>query len=494
MRLGRIIVMGASCILLAGWLAPPAEASEAAAPAAKAGALREQGDFKGADAVLTAAILSGRLSAQERKELEFQRDQLKRIQDDYSLTQQQLFAKVTNAIRDVTPSEFDQWIAQGRFDSLKIDGVTCFLGVSARNLFFRYPELNARRLQPKDEVVAQRRRLEVCRSIKKAALQQDSPYVLPHRFQCTMTLTVDKDAAPEGETIRAWLPIPRWYPFQREFKLLSNSAPILQMASQSSPIRSVYMEEPARRDRPTVFSITYTYEVCGVYFPLDAAQVRAADAADPVLQEFTREAPHVVFTAAIQELASQIAGSQTNPMLEAKAFYDWIAHNVLYSFAREYSTLTNLSDYCLRHRYGDCGQEALLFITLCRCRGIPARWQTGWDIFPGALDIHDWTEIYLAPYGWVPVDPWAGIFATRYSPALRPSERRELRDFYFGGLDFYRMAANSDHSQALEPPKMTMRSDDVDFQRGELETTHTNIYFNHYRYNLNVVDLTQPQR
>jgi hypothetical protein len=156
--------------------------------------------------------------------------------------------------------------------------------------------------------------------------------------------------------------------------------------------------------------------------------------------------------------------------------------------------LTNLSDYCLRHRYGDCGQEALLFITLCRCRGIPARWQTGWDIFPGALDIHDWTEIYLAPYGWVPVDPWAGIFATRYSPALRPSERRELRDFYFGGLDFYRMAANSDHSQALEPPKMTMRSDDVDFQRGELETTHTNIYFNHYRYNLNVVDLTQPQR
>ena len=51
-----------------------------------------------------------------------------------------------------------------------------------------------------------------------------------------------------------------------------------------------------------------------------------------------------------------------------------------------------------------------------------------------------------------------------------------MRDFYFGGLDQYRMIANSDHSQALTPPKNTMRSDDVDFQRGELEYGDQNIY------------------
>jgi transglutaminase-like putative cysteine protease len=126
--------------------------------------------------------------------------------------------------------------------------------------------------------------------------------------------------------------------------------------------------------------------------------------------------------AEIRNLAREIIGSETNPMLQAKAFYDWIGGNVFYSFAREYSTLTNISDYCLSHRYGDCGQEALLFITLCRSQGIPARWQTGWNTFPGFKDIHDWTEIYLAPYGWVPVDPWAGIFATRY--CYRPDGTR----------------------------------------------------------------------
>ncbi len=128
------------------------------------------------------------------------------------------------------------------------------------------------------------------------------------------------------------------------------------------------------------------------------------------------EGPHVVFTEKIKSLGRQIIGDETNPMLQAKGFYDWIGANVKYSYAREYSTLTNISDYCLSHRYGDCGQEALLFITLCRSEGIPARWQTGWDLWPGAKDIHDWTEIYLEPYGWVPVDPWAGLYATQYCP------------------------------------------------------------------------------
>ena len=176
-------------------------------------------------------------------------------------------------------------------------------------------------------------------------------------------------------------------------------------------------------------------------------------------------------------------------MQQARAFYNWIAENIKYSFAREYSTLTNISDYCLGNGYGDCGQEALLFITLCRSQGIPARWQTGWFIFPGQKTIHDWAEIYLAPHGWVPVDPYMGIFASRYAVNLTPDERREVREFYFGGLDQYRMIANSDHNQELQPPKNTSRSDDVDFQRGELESGDQNIYFDKYSFDLEVKEL-----
>ena len=41
-----------------------------------------------------------------------------------------------------------------------------------------------------------------------------------------------------------------------------------------------------------------------------------------------------------------------------------------------------------------------------------------------------------------------GNHAMRYIKTLTMAQKLEIRDFYFGGLDQYRMAANSDHSRA----------------------------------------------
>jgi transglutaminase-like putative cysteine protease len=455
----------------------------------EAAELRDRGDFKGAARALTQAQQAPGLSLVDRKQLEFQRDVLKRIRQDYSLNQEDLFRKLTASLKDATRPEFDRWLAEGWFDGRIIDGQTYYLDVSISNLYFRHPELKNRRLDGKDDTPEQKRRLEICRAIKDAARREGVPYVLPHHFLCSMTVTASNGAAPRGAIIRAWLPIPRTYPFQDEFKLVSSSPAELALAPETSPIRSAYMEQRTSARHPTPFEITYNYTTRGVFFDLKPEAIGRPNLNEPALAEFVAEAPHVVFTDKIRNLAREIVGSETNPMRQAKAFYDWIGSNVFYSFAREYSTMTNLSDYCLTHRYGDCGQEALLFITLCRSQGIPARWQSGWNTFPGGKDIHDWTEIYLAPYGWVPVDPWAGLAATRYYTALTDGERRELHDFYFGGLDYYRMAANSDHSRTLEPPKQTMRSDDVDFQRGELEWDGGNIYFDKYSYKLDIQEV-----
>jgi len=457
----------------------------------RASRMEETGNFRAAAAILQ--------EAQKRtadpsllKALEFELDRLERIKLDYSLTKPVLYESLSRRVKALTLQEFERWITEGRFDSRRIDGETYFMSSSVSNLFFRYPELAARRINPPDEREFEASTLHAVRSIRQAAVKSGMPYVLPKRFQNTMTVTLKRDAVPAGETVRAWLPIPRSFPHQKDFKVLSSSPAVKSLAPEDSPIRSAYFEQIVVQNQPTVFTIEYEYRAHGVWFDLKPERVEAYDPRDPVVQNYTHEGPHVVFTERMRRLSSELAGNETNPLVKARTFYNWITENIQYSYALEYSTIRNISEYCLAQGYGDCGQAALLFITLCRMNGIPARWQSGWLTIPGGKTIHDWTEIYIRPWGWVPVDPYMGVFAMQYfSGPLE--ERKEIRDFYFGGLDQYRMAANSDHCQELSPPKRSLRSDNVDFQRGELEFGTTNIYFNKYSYKLEVKEVGEVQ-
>jgi transglutaminase-like putative cysteine protease len=450
--------------------------------------LESTGDFKQAAAILQPAIADTNTPSAERRQLAFELDRLDRIRLDYPLTRDAFLKKLKASLHDFRDEEFTNWLAEKRFDVRVIDGEERFMGSSVPNLFFRYPELNPRRTPPHDEGYEEAM-WEDCMAIRQEAKKEHTPYVLPKKFDVTMTVKVDAGAVPAGEIIHAWLPVPRAYPFQSGIEMVSSSSPVIQLAPEASAIRSAYLEQPAQSNAPTVFSLHYHYTTKGVSFDIDPEKVRAFDGNDATVAVFTSEAPHVVFTPELRALSQSILGGETNPARQAEKIYVWIGTNIKYSFATEYSTIPNISEYCRSHGYGDCGEEALFFITLCRLNGIPARWQTGWDTFPGAEDIHDWTEIYLAPYGWVPVDPYMGTFATRYANKLSWGQRRDLRDFYFGGRSQWRMAANADHEQKLVPAKQSFRSDDVDFQRGELECNGTNIYFNHYNYAITVKEL-----
>jgi transglutaminase-like putative cysteine protease len=483
----RLLALAVLCLGLLG-----RAASAQTGTAARADQLERDGHFKEAAAMLQEGLQSKTLSPADRKNLEFDLDRLDRIKKDFSFTQESLFEELQRHVQGLTQAEYERWIAEGRFDSREIDGKCYYVETSVSNLFFRYPELGSRRLPPKDSAAVDRAFWETCTAIKAAAKAQKTPYVLPKRFDVTMTVTAKASAAPAGEVIRAWLPIPREYPFQKGFELVATTPPFKHIDDPQSSIRSVYLEQPAQQGHATEFSVHYFYTIYGVCCDPQPAEVRPLDPHDAALKEFVAEAPHVVFTPELRALSRQIVGVETNPCVIAKKCFDWIADNIKYSFAIEYSTIRNLSDYCRTKGYGDCGQEAMLFIALCRLNGVPARWQTAWNIFPDFKDIHDWSEIYLAPYGWMPVDPYMGVHAMRYARTLTPQQQRELRDFYFGGLDQYRMIANANHCQTLNPPKRSLRSDNVDFQRGELEWGEHNIYFDQYSYNLSYKEVAAP--
>jgi transglutaminase-like putative cysteine protease len=455
--------------------------------------LEQQGKFENAATLLKTALAEPNLTVRQRQRTELELDRLDRIRKDYPLTRDALYSALQASVRDLTPAEFAQWLEAGHFDRRSFDGEERFMSASVSNLFFRHPELAPRRLTGGASPAYQIAVWKNCQDILAAVVREKSHYVLPTRFSCTMTAKVKPDVVPVGEPIRCWLPVPRRYPFQRDIIIRFSQPLERQMADEFSPIRSVYLEQPSAGLQPTVFSVDYTYTAEAIRFDLQPKKSQPTPTNNLAVMFFAGEAPHLVFSPEMRALAAQLAGHEPNPILQARSFYDWVSTNIQYSYALEYSTVRDLGGECLARRYGDCGQEAFLFMTLCRLSGIPARWQSGWFTFPGGESIHDWCEIYLAPWGWVPVDPYMGIWAMQKATHLASAQRQQVRDFYFGGLDQYRMIANSDHCQTLWPARKSLRADTVDFQRGELEAAGKHLYFGQFSYDLVVKEVPPGQ-
>ena len=69
---------------------------------------------------------------------------------------------------------------------------------------------------------------------------------------------------------------------------------------------------------------------------------------------------------------------------------------------REYYAIPNISEYCAVNQKGDCGVQALLFITLCRMANIPAEWESGlyvseflWALMTGRASIYQSTVGFM---------------------------------------------------------------------------------------------------
>jgi hypothetical protein len=180
---------------------------------------------------------------------------------------------------------------------------------------------------------------------------------------------------------------------------------------------------------------------------------------------YTEElAPHIVFTPYIKHLAAELTDGITNPLEKARAFYDFITKNMKYTFMPPYFLIEDIAENCAKSFTGDCGVFALLFITLCRYVGIPARWQSGLAVDPEFCGSHDWVQFYIAPYGWLYADTSFGVASTRIG-------NEERRKFYFGNLEPYRMVSNHAFQEEFSIPKDHWRNDPYDNQRGEMETS-----------------------
>ena len=443
--------------------------------------LVQSGKFKQAESMIDEKLLSGDLASNEIFELEFEKERLDRIRKDFNKTAEDVLQVVNKYYPDANENDLEKWEKDGSLEYKVIDGTKLYFSRAAYNLF----RINKEAKEQKQSVDGfQKDPLHVFledyipQVLNESANSYES-LVKPVLLKLDYTVTVKPNEVPPGEIVRCWLPFPReGHNRQVDIKLLGVNVDEYIIADNNNQQRTLYVEKVTQKDQPTIFHMVLQVTKSAEINFIEPDLVKAYNKESGLYKTYTKErAPHIVFTDKIKELSGEIVGDEVNPYLTAKKIFTWISQNIPWAGAREYSTIENITEYCISRMHGDCGIKTLLFMTLCRYNGIPVKWQSGWMLHPGEVNLHDWSEIYLEGYGWVPVDQSFGMIE---------SEVEDEKYFFLGSTDSYHLITNDDYSRPLFPAKIFPRSETIDFQRGELEWRGGNLYFDKWNYNMKV--------
>jgi len=440
------------------------------------------GNFTRAAELIDSLVLEGQPSEAQQQVLLFTQDSLLRVRLDFNKTKDEIIDWIEKN-RLFTPSDslLDSWEQSKTLEFRIIDGEKRYFRNAAPNIF--RVDASARELTtgtspqsdtPRDSLLIE----DFNHKIKSGT---KGKYLLPKKtMKARYTLTVNADAVPDGEILKAWLPFPRKdIGRQTEVKLLATSQPDYILSNDKTAHTSLYMEQKAVGDKPTVFWIDFGFNSQGEWFDLSEIEAAPYDKSSILFQTYTAEQkPHIRFSEKIKTLTDNITKDAGTPVENLQAIFRFIVANYPWASALEYSTIANIPEYVIENRKGDCGQVTLLLITMLRYKGIPARWQSGWMTHPGEVNLHDWAEVYFEGVGWIPVDVSFG--------RGEPLENESGREFFMSGIDSYRLYVNSDYSDDFFPKKRFPRSEPVDFQRGEAESETWNLYFNRWDYKMEV--------
>ena len=450
--------------------------------------------------ILSAALLMGViLYVQRHPGYSWDRDLATRLAADFNRTQEEVKEEIRAYLPDVTDGQIAEWTASGKLESRMVGRRRMYFHAAASNLFridSTLAAVKAARTGGETDLSKSGTPLSGHEAvdartiplIREQVLRQLSEggeaafLALPKRLRVTFTLTVPANTLRPGKTLRCWLPYPRNdVARQGDIRFLEAGvdgktlpADRIRFSDPDCPHSSLYMEGKTHRDRPTTFHEVFEYTSRGEWHPMAEGDALPYRTDRPDYRTYTaEEEPHIVFSPRIRALADSLTAGITDPYLQALALFTWIDRHIPWASAREYSTIAAIPEYVLDTGHGDCGQQTLLLMTLCRYKGIPVRWQSGLMMHPGSGNLHDWAEIYFEGCGWMPVDQSFGL--TPYGGS-----------FFLGGIEPYRMVVNNGFGAELSPAKKFPRSDTVDFQRGEVEWDRGNLYYNQWSYSFDI--------
>jgi hypothetical protein len=230
-------------------------------------------------------------------------------------------------------------------------------------------------------------------------------------------------SGPSGR-LRLWVPRLLQGPSQREVRMIARDPEPL--FDNFEGLTLFEFDGVGRGDRRSV-SQSFMVSAYEVEAKISPARVVDYDTSTRLYERFT--APDILTpsdNADIVRTARAVTGNEKNPFIKALAVYN----SVVAALTFDPQQVDPVQ--ALKIRKGDASTYALLFTSLARAAGIPARPVSGYVVAgEGRAVRHMWAEFYLEQLGWVPVDPALadGLRIGDLPRSLNPPV------YYFGNMD-----------------------------------------------------------
>lgn len=416
--------------------------------------LKWGGDYERLIRVIDRRLSDETLPEALKKRLQLERILASRIPSQYPYSYEEALALLRKNIRDFKDEELETLWEENTADWIYINGRVRFHELFFDNLMKTRDDYGARFLGTLED------------NEKNASLLRENVRLMEEhggrtihmRLLTRLSLTPEAEKACIGKTVHVYMPLPVGYAQVRNLRLLGfegTAGEPVSVDNGSYPQRTARFETVIRGGE--VWQTEFEFDNETVFRNPDPSQVLSSQPSFYTGEE----APHIRFTPYLRELTRSVTEGEENPLLAAEKIYRFITSQVKYSFVRSYSTVEDIPEFTAANRKGDCGFQALLFITMCRIAGIPARWQSGLYATPLTVGSHDWAQYYVAPFGWLSADCSFGGSAFRQGDEKR-------RAYYGANLDPYRIPYASQFMHSFSREEEGLRDDPYDNQSGEV--------------------------
>ena len=254
-------------------------------------------------------------------------------------------------------------------------------------------------------------------------------------------LTVTIAAPDDSKDVRVWIPYPVSNNVQdiSHVRINGNFSQSGVYGEKETGNLALYAEwTTPTKDRAITLTFNATArELIKKDFP-------AVEPAIPVeIKEYLKSTVFIPTDGKVKEIALSITNDKQKISKKARAVYQWVVENTV----RDPDTKgcgTGEVDIQIVKRSGKCADISSVFVSIARAAGVPAREVFGLRL--GKKDEEDmtgghhcWAEFYVPGYGWVPADA-ADVRKAMLVEKLDLKGAQDKIDYYFGGVDQYRIA------------------------------------------------------